>query len=185
MKAFFMDPTLNTDDFLDAYNNRDEADWDKLYKNYSAGVDWPTSTFYKELMIKYPDAKVILTVRSADSWYKSVKNTIHIAATAPTPEDPKLQKFKKMVYNVCVDGTIMDPVKFADEEAIKTSFINHNEEVKHLVPSDKLLVMELGEGWDRLCEFLGKDVPDIPYPSSNSTEEFKRQEMKKGMKDQE
>lgn len=47
MKAFFMDPTLNTDDFLDAYNNRDEADWDKLYENYSAGVDWPTSTFYK------------------------------------------------------------------------------------------------------------------------------------------
>jgi hypothetical protein len=32
--------------------------------------------------------------------------------------------------------------------------------------------MQLGEGWNGLCEFLGKSVPDVPYPKSNSTEEF-------------
>ncbi|KAI8076155.1 P-loop containing nucleoside triphosphate hydrolase protein [Thamnidium elegans] len=183
MKCFFMDPTLDTDEFLHAYHHREEADWDKLYQNYSAGVDWPTSTFYKELIAKYPDAKVILTERSADSWYQSVKNTIHIAATKPSPDDPKMQKFKRMVHDVCVDGTIMNPITFADEEAIKASFVKHNEEVKQFVPADKLLILGLGEGWERLCEFLGKEVPDVSYPCTNSTEEFRRQEMPKNMKD--
>jgi hypothetical protein len=182
MKAFFMDPTADTEDFYNAYHHRDEADWDRIYQNYSAAVDWPTCTFYKDLMVKYPEAKVILTVRSADSWYKSVKNTIHIAATKPTPDDPKLQKFKKMVYDVCAHGTIMDPIKFQDEEAIKLDFVEHNEEVKRYVPADRLLVLELGEGWERLCKFLGKEIPDAPYPSSNSTEEFINSQMPKGFK---
>lgn len=28
---------------------------------------------------------------------------------------------------------------------------------------------ELGSGWGPLCEFLGKDVPDTPFPWINET----------------
>lgn len=39
--------------------------------------------------------------------------------------------------------------------------------------ADRLLVMELGvDGWEKLCAFLGKEVPDEPYPKSNSRQEF-------------
>ena len=34
-------------------------------------------------------------------------------------------------------------------------------------PKDKLLVLKLGDGLKPLCEFLGKDVPDMPYPWRN------------------
>lgn len=172
-----MDPTLDTDDFLNAFHHREEADWDKIYENYSAAVDWPSCTFYQDLMVKYPEAKVILTVRSADSWYKSVKNTIHISGPPSTGQ--KHDKFKKMVHDVCADGVIVDPVKFANEEAVKLSFLQHNEEVKQFVPKERLLVLELGEGWERLCEFLGKDIPTVPYPNSNSTEEFRAKNLQK------
>jgi Sulfotransferase domain len=40
------------------------------------------------------------------------------------------------------------------------------------VPPDRLLVMHLGEGWDRLCAHLGVPVPDRPYPRRNSAEEL-------------
>ncbi|KAI7897817.1 uncharacterized protein BX663DRAFT_526980, partial [Cokeromyces recurvatus] len=76
MKCFFEDPELDPDLFYDAYFHRETADWDQLYKDYNAAVDWPTVEFYKELLKKYPKAKVLLTIRSADSWYNSVKNTI-------------------------------------------------------------------------------------------------------------
>ena len=33
--------------------------------------------------------------------------------------------------------------------------IAHNDRVKKLIPSEKLLVYEVGEGWERLVEFLG------------------------------
>ena len=33
-------------------------------------------------------------------------------------------------------------------------------------------VYEPGEGWERLCSFLGVAVPDGPYPKVNSTADF-------------
>lgn len=183
MKSFFMDPTLNMDDFYNACDNRDEADWDKMYENYNAAVDWPTTTYYKDLVVKYPEAKCILTVRSADSWYTSVKNTVHIVNQRKPSDDPKFAQFKNMTHKVTEELGIMDPIKITDEEAIKKCFIDHNEEVKRTIPADRLIVLELGEGWDRLCEFLGKEVPDMPYPRANSTQEFQELQMKRTMKD--
>ena len=36
-----------------------------------------------------------------------------------------------------------------------------------MVPDEQLLVYKVGEGWDRLCEFLDKDVPDTEFPHEN------------------
>ncbi|KAI8877192.1 hypothetical protein K501DRAFT_337602, partial [Backusella circina FSU 941] len=162
MKSMFMDPEQNYDDFYNAYINKD-ADWDKIYNKYDAAVDWPTCTFYKELMEKYPEAKVVLTVRSAESWYKSCAKTIHPRAIDPNFHTESAKKFKRMAKTIILDGALNDPVAFADEENIKSLFNNHNEEVKHYVPADRLYVMELGEGWNGLCKFLNKDVPEVPY----------------------
>jgi hypothetical protein len=40
------------------------------------------------------------------------------------------------------------------------------------VPKENLLVMELGEGWERLCAFLGKPIPYVPYPNLNNPKEL-------------
>ncbi|KAI8080305.1 P-loop containing nucleoside triphosphate hydrolase protein, partial [Gilbertella persicaria] len=179
MKMMFEDPEQDPDDFTNAYHNRDQADWDKIFKNYDAAVDWPSVTFYKELLKKYPNAKVVLTVRSADSWYKSVKNTIFkgamaLSAGGAVPPGAPNKNFTDMFKSVCMEGLLMDPERFADEEKVKQLFLDHNEEVKRTVPADQLLIMELGEGWDRLCAFLGKEIPKEPYPNSNSTAEFQK-----------
>ncbi|KAI9475782.1 MAG: P-loop containing nucleoside triphosphate hydrolase protein [Benjaminiella poitrasii] len=190
MKSFREDPTLDGADFYHAYYHRQEADWDKIYENYSAAVDWPTAAFYKELHAYYPDAKLILTVRSADSWYTSVKNTIASAQQRKRSEHSANQvgqdKDKaRMAEVTCLDGRLADPEQFNDEEAIKRAFLEHNEEVKRIIPADQLLVMELGEGWDRLCQFLGKQVPNAPYPHVNSTKEHKRRREERRMKNEE
>ena len=41
------------------------------------------------------------------------------------------------------------------------------------VPPERLLVYRVSEGWDPLCRFLGVPVPNTPFPSENSREEFK------------
>lgn len=38
-----------------------------------------------------------------------------------------------------------------------------------LYPKKKLLVLELGEGWEPLCQFLDKPIPDVEYPHVNTT----------------
>jgi hypothetical protein len=37
------------------------------------------------------------------------------------------------------------------------------------VPKDKLLIMDIKDGWEPLCKFLGKPVPDKPFPRGNET----------------
>src|SRR5262249_61142108 len=53
------------------------VDWDALFQGYRATVDWPACNFYEVLAARYPDAKVILSVRDADRWYESAFRTIY------------------------------------------------------------------------------------------------------------
>jgi len=60
-----------------------------------------------------------------------------------------------------------------DDRALMTDYFRrHTEAVKAAIAPERLLVFEVGEGWDRLCRFLGVPVPDEPYPSENSRADF-------------
>jgi hypothetical protein len=39
--------------------------------------------------------------------------------------------------------------------------------VRKTVPKERLLEVELGSGWEPLCKFLGKRIPDQPFPHVN------------------
>ena len=43
------------------------------------------------------------------------------------------------------------------------------EEVKAMVPKEKLLIHNVKDGWEPLCKHLGVPVPDKPYPRTNDT----------------
>ena len=49
----------------------------------------------------------------------------------------------------------------------------HNHRVRSIVPADKLLVCNVKRGWKPLCEFLGCDIPTIPFPHENVRAEIK------------
>ena len=40
------------------------------------------------------------------------------------------------------------------------------------VPPSRLLVHNLGDGWEPLCLHLGVPVPDQSYPNRNNTKDF-------------
>ncbi|WIA40149.1 hypothetical protein OEZ86_013548 [Tetradesmus obliquus] len=42
------------------------------------------------------------------------------------------------------------------------------------VPVDRLLVFEVSQGWGPLCKFLGKPVPQQPFPHINDREEWRQ-----------
>ena len=57
-------------------------------------------------------------------------------------------------------------------------FREHIAEVQSEVPADRLLTLDLREGWGPLCDFLGVEKPGIPFPRTNSSTEFVDQEWK-------
>mgnify|MGYP005650040835 CR=1 FL=1 len=59
-----------------AIANGTKPDWDDVFANYNASVDWPSSHYWRDLAEHFPNAKILLTVRSSESWYTSMTNTI-------------------------------------------------------------------------------------------------------------
>lgn len=51
----------------------------------------------------------------------------------------------------------------------KQAYLDHNEEVRRLVPAERLLEYDVKDGWGPLCEFLGEQVPDEPFPHRNDS----------------
>ena len=49
--------------YWEAAERGEAVSWDELFEGYTAGLDFPVFRYYDTLAKKYPDAKVILTVR--------------------------------------------------------------------------------------------------------------------------
>ncbi|HEY7328844.1 MAG TPA: sulfotransferase [Gemmataceae bacterium] len=152
------------------------VDWDALFAGYQAAVDWPPCAFYRELMERYPDAKVILTVRDAHKWYESALQTIYYARRAFPGWTrwflPRMRRFIRMLDDVVWIGTFQG--RFADKQHAIEVFHRHIDEVRRMVPADRLLVYEVSRGWEPLCVFLGKEAPkNKPFPRLNDAAEFR------------
>jgi hypothetical protein len=46
----------------------------------------------------------------------------------------------------------------------------HNQHVINVVTKERLLIMKMKDGWEPLCKFLGKPIPDEPFPWVNDSE---------------
>ena len=152
--------------WVDAAEGR--PNWDLIFKDYQSVVDYPGAAYWRQIADYYPDAKVLHTVRDPDKWFDSTQATIFSpntqGITVAGGDDMRSRFF----------GSFMGPLRerLADRAWMTDYFRRHTEAVKAAIAPDRLLIYEVGEGWGRLCAFLNVPVPDEPYPSENSREEF-------------
>ncbi|KAJ6573105.1 P-loop containing nucleoside triphosphate hydrolase protein [Mycena vulgaris] len=148
-------------------------EWDQLLGHCQAVTDVPSILFSEELIAAYPDAKVVLTNRDPAKWWKSYRDSLRVIYRSRRARlagwlDPndwgKMLKFTDMALSV-----VLGSAAGAKEEESKARFIAHYERVRRSVPQERLLEYEVGEGWDRLCAFLGDDVPNTDFPRVNDT----------------
>lgn len=156
--------------------------WQEIFSNYQSVTDFPGCLFYKELLHHYPDARVILTVREANSWYNSARKTIFRSYPSFSQGLYILGNylFSKRVRQLMQVGWLIQKTIFQQTFGMKQFnrrhaievFERHNEAVKNHVPAQKLLVYDVSEGWAPLCEFLKVPVPDVPFPKTNRGNHF-------------
>ncbi|KAI9488076.1 P-loop containing nucleoside triphosphate hydrolase protein, partial [Zychaea mexicana] len=167
----------NTELIENAYDHPDKSvDWNPLFDGYNAAVEFPAVCFVQSLLEAYPDAKVILIERDADSWYESIKDTVcKLCETTGTRELTENATHLMHVFSkLWLDGVLLDSKLMADAEAVKARYKAYNAWVKECVPQERLLALKLEEGidWNKICAFLGKPVPVEPYPRINSRKQF-------------
>jgi hypothetical protein len=150
--------------WVDAAEGR--PDWDLIFKDYASMVDYPGCRFWRELADSYPDARVLHTVRDPDEWFDSTQATIFAPGSFADNPPPHLAKFFGVIRAAFGDH-------IHDRAFMTDYFARHSATVEATIPKDRLLVYEAGEGWERLCAFLGVPVPQTPFPRTNTRDEFR------------
>jgi hypothetical protein len=122
-------------------------------------TDLQAALRYRELDAQYPGSKFILTVREKTSWLESCRK--HCLRYRPE-DQPQPVRGMIETQHLKMYGII-------DFDATKWSaaYDRHVREVReHFRGRNDLLVMDItaGEGWSRLCPFLGKPIPNRPFP---------------------
>ena len=145
------------------------ADWEAIYRGYASAVDWPTAGFFRELHTAYPEARFILTTRSAESWVESFAATIYKLISAPAEVPAEMQEWLAMGTGVIARTGF--PLGL-DTAELKRRFEAHAEAVRAAIPAKQLLVYQVKEGWGPLCDFLGVPAPKGDFPRSNDRSEF-------------
>ncbi len=171
--------------FWEAARRGERVDWEGFFAGYGVAVDWPAFSFYRELMEALPEAPVILTVRDPERWYESVRSTIygiHKLSAGPAPVRlafvlaglfaPAVTGIARLADRTLWDGAFEG--RFEDRRHAIETFQRHNEAVRRQVPPERLLVYDVREGWGPLCDFLGVEAPDGPFPHLNDTREMRR-----------
>jgi hypothetical protein len=125
-----------------------------LAERFDGFQDNPWPLVYREMDVRYPGSKFVLTIRPTDRWIDSV---VRHFGTTDTP-------MREWIYGVG------HPAGF--EDVYIERYERHNREVReHFAdrPGD-LLVLDItaGEGWDELSPFLGLATPDVEFPRANT-----------------
>ncbi|KAH7031415.1 uncharacterized protein B0I36DRAFT_422536 [Microdochium trichocladiopsis] len=147
---------------------------------YHAGEACDQDAVLKHLLELYPDAKVVLVKRDPVSWWRSadeLRGQIALwwlrLVMWPVPGwrwlpylmDEFAAGMNELKRRPRGDGTGLLTV---EEAALGPHALeNYYHRVRASVPKDQLLEMELGDGWEPLCTFLGAPVPNQPFPRAN------------------
>jgi sulfotransferase family protein len=159
-------------------------DWERIFGDAQSTVDWPAARYWRQLMDVYPEAKVLLSVREADGWVRSMRDTVwgifhgdsvmHHVSAARTQVDPLWDRYIRLMSAMNWDertgalaGDTWDDTSFAQ------IMERWNDQVKQTVPSERLLVWNPRDGWEPLCQFLEVDAPDGDVPRLNDTHAFR------------
>ena len=152
-------------------NQESKIDFISFFNTYgfNAGVDMNVAFFYKELINVYPNVKVILTKREFESWYKSFYSVLYLNDIERYKKyglTKEIILFNKLYYDTTFEG------KFENKEFIKNKYNTHIEEVIKFVPKEKLLIFDVKEGWNSLCQFLDKKIPSERFPHENDSKQM-------------
>jgi hypothetical protein len=146
--------------------------WDQVFEGYKAQVDWPGARYWRELAAHFPNAKVILSVRPEESWFKSVMATIYPSMAAhQSHESADRRARSQMAFEAIVQQTFDG--RMDDHDHAIAVFRRHITDVQSTIAPDRLLTHRASDGWEPLCRFLGTAVPATPFPRANTTEAFR------------
>jgi len=155
------------------------SEFDQLLGHCEAVTAGPINCFGPGLIEAYPEAKVVLCEREYESWFRSFEAMIDSVyspiGTVLKYTDPMCTGKMRSVAEAWLPGQFRARTKEECKKNARWVYEEHYREIREATPEGRLLEYRLGDGWGPLCKFLGKEVPDVPFPKLNEAAEFKLQ----------
>jgi hypothetical protein len=157
------------------------AQWDEIYGTYGA-VTEIGAAFAQQLIEAYPEAKVVVVRRDFDKWWPSFRDgvaapvyslqgTFLLHCVLPILGNRGIAAMRKILGGFFGANSLAGIEKNA-----RGTYDAYFESIKTLVPPERLLEYRLGQGWEPLCSFLGKEVPDVEFPFINEADALKQRQ---------
>lgn len=160
-------------------------EFDKILGHCMALTDAPCCYFSEELMLGYPTAKIVLNRRrDVKAWEKSIKSTLLGLYSSWRVRFKTL--FQTDMFWIRLWEQSFEPFFAASLEnnpdQMGEIYGRHYENLKTLccLHGRQYLEWSVEDGWEPLCKFLDKPIPDEPFPQGNSIAEFQEFKTKYG-----
>lgn len=153
-------------------------EFDSVLGHCMAVTDAPCCCFGEELVRCYPSAKVILNRRrDVEAWEESVKATlfgIYSSWWRFARAFFLTDLFWLWLWTCGVMGPMMMTELERNPNRMGEIYEKHYDDLKKVcrVQGREYLEWSVEDGWEPLCQFLDKPVPDDPFPAGNSVTDF-------------
>lgn len=148
-----------------------KREFDGLLGHCEAVTDTPPAYFGPELIAAYPEAKVVIVQRDFEAWERSHQplfdgmwNPLYSVLAFLDPQCVGRIKRNSLIIT---KGKWHAKTKEEMRANLRAVYHEHYDTIRAVTPPERLLEYELGSGWEPLCKFLGKPVPNEPFPRIN------------------
>jgi hypothetical protein len=144
----------NHSDFWIRVANSGDYDFNEIFTGDKpiAACDFPAVLYHKQLLAKYPNAKIILQIRDPESWFRSCDETILL--TQPDyVKQPYGLRFLQCLNLFPLKAEMLNCIgrdawnnNSTKENLIKCMLAFNEEVIRTFFPADKLLIFKPSDG---------------------------------------
>lgn len=169
--CYHMEALFTAPGHLEAWARAAESDtlpdWSALFDGYAAAVGMPVCLHLEPLLDRYPEAPVLLsTRRSPQAWLASWHHLFRRIEALLRLSDrlPRVALAERVIHHFVLQPAFDGRT---DDTALLSGYHRHIERIHDLVPTKRLTVFQVEEGWAPLCQLVGRPVPSEPFPGLN------------------
>lgn len=160
-------------------------DWDELWGDEYDVVTDLACPFTDQLIEAYPNAKIVVVQRDFDSWWQSYQSAV-LDNIFPPSQWLTVWLIRNVLRSRAADAMIKVNYglfcarNIAEIKAhARKTYDEYYRNIREKVPAERRLEYTMGDGWEPLCSFLGREVPDVPFPRLNDSA-YRKQSQRNG-----
>jgi tetratricopeptide (TPR) repeat protein len=139
---------------------------------FGASTDCCVSAEFEKLYYQYPNARFVWTRRPLDAWLASFERHHDRHSWARDAEELR-NVFDQNLCTHMFEHAALEFGLYLNAADLPAAWREFEARVEYFFsdkPEGRLLTLDLfaGQGWPELCAFLGRPVPDAPFPRLNA-----------------